>query len=182
MQLTNDKINNMVQQHLNDPNLPINPLSMLLNGIVDPAVMGGFANYEKVTSTLPVLQRFASRAWTRWECWRTCMCVCLYVDTTWVGSPTCFVECCLELAFRHVLCLEILKPCLDKVLCSLLLVTLLRQGVGRNDPQRSLPTPTMLWFCDLWIRFCHSALEVKLGMFSSKRTSVRTWWTVTHWS
>jgi len=50
MQLTNDKINNMVQQHLNDPNLPINPLSMLLNGIVDPAVMGGFTNYEKVTS------------------------------------------------------------------------------------------------------------------------------------
>ncbi|KAI1236108.1 Dedicator of cytokinesis protein 1, partial [Lamprotornis superbus] len=48
MQLTNDKINNMVQQHLNDPNLPINPLSMLLNGIVDPAVMGGFTNYEKI--------------------------------------------------------------------------------------------------------------------------------------
>lgn len=48
MQLANDKINNMVQQHLNDPNLPINPLSMLLNGIVDPAVMGGFTNYEKV--------------------------------------------------------------------------------------------------------------------------------------
>ncbi|NXC51734.1 DOCK1 protein, partial [Aleadryas rufinucha] len=51
MQLTNDKINNMVQQHLNDPNLPINPLSMLLNGIVDPAVMGGFANYEKAFFT-----------------------------------------------------------------------------------------------------------------------------------
>ncbi|CAI5774879.1 of cytokinesis 1 isoform X1 [Podarcis lilfordi] len=48
MQLTNDKINNMVQQHLSDPNLPINPLSMLLNGIVDPAVMGGFTNYEKI--------------------------------------------------------------------------------------------------------------------------------------
>ncbi|KAM9462475.1 dedicator of cytokinesis protein 1 isoform 1-T1 [Clarias gariepinus] len=47
MQLTNEKINNMVQRHLSDPNLPINPLSMLLNGIVDPAVMGGFANYEK---------------------------------------------------------------------------------------------------------------------------------------
>ncbi|KAM9324829.1 dedicator of cytokinesis protein 1 [Gastrophryne carolinensis] len=47
MQLTNEKINNMVQQHMNDPNLPINPLSLLLNGIVDPAVMGGFANYEK---------------------------------------------------------------------------------------------------------------------------------------
>lgn len=47
MQLANDKLNSMVQQHLDDPSLPINPLSMLLNGIVDPAVMGGFANYEK---------------------------------------------------------------------------------------------------------------------------------------
>jgi len=34
------------------------------------------------------------------------------------------------------------------VLCSLLWVTLLGQGVGLGDPQRSLPTPTMLWFCD----------------------------------
>lgn len=51
MQLTNEKINNMVQRHLSDPNLPINPLSMLLNGIVDPAVMGGFANYEKAFFT-----------------------------------------------------------------------------------------------------------------------------------
>lgn len=51
MQLTNDKINSMVQQHLDDPSLPINPLSMLLNGIVDPAVMGGFANYEKARGT-----------------------------------------------------------------------------------------------------------------------------------
>ncbi|KAK5906126.1 hypothetical protein CgunFtcFv8_002017 [Champsocephalus gunnari] len=47
MQLTNEKISSMVQRHLNDSNLPINPLSMLLNGIVDPAVMGGFTNYEK---------------------------------------------------------------------------------------------------------------------------------------
>uniref|UniRef100_A0A8C5NH96 Dedicator of cytokinesis 1 n=1 Tax=Gouania willdenowi TaxID=441366 RepID=A0A8C5NH96_GOUWI len=47
MQLTNEKISSMVQLHLNDPNLPINPLSLLLNGIVDPAVMGGFTNYEK---------------------------------------------------------------------------------------------------------------------------------------
>ncbi|XP_063290661.1 dedicator of cytokinesis protein 1 isoform X2 [Pelobates fuscus] len=51
MQLTNEKINNMVQQHMNDPNMPINPLSLLLNGIVDPAVMGGFANYEKAFFT-----------------------------------------------------------------------------------------------------------------------------------
>ena len=40
--------------------------------------------------------------------------------------------------------LEIFKPCLDKVLCSLLWVTLLLQGVGLGDPQRSLPTLTML--------------------------------------
>jgi len=43
--------------------------------------------------------------------------------------------------------LEIFKPCLDAVLCSLLWVTLLGQGVGLGDPQRSLPTPTMLGFC-----------------------------------
>ena len=40
--------------------------------------------------------------------------------------------------------LEILKPRLDAVLCSLLWVTLLGQGVGLGDPQRSLPTPTIL--------------------------------------
>ena len=34
-----------------------------------------------------------------------------------------------------------------QVLCSLLWVTLLGQGVGLGDPQRSLPTPTMLGFC-----------------------------------
>jgi len=33
------------------------------------------------------------------------------------------------------------------VLCSLLWVTLLGQGVGLGDPQRSLPTPNILWFC-----------------------------------
>ena len=40
--------------------------------------------------------------------------------------------------------LEIFKTHLDKVLCSLLWVTLLRQGVGLGAPQRSLPTPTIL--------------------------------------
>jgi len=40
--------------------------------------------------------------------------------------------------------LEIFKSRLDKVLCSLLWMTLLWQGVGLGDPQRSLPTPTML--------------------------------------
>jgi len=38
--------------------------------------------------------------------------------------------------------LEIFETHLDAVLCSLL--TLLRQGVGLDDPQRSLPTLTIL--------------------------------------
>jgi len=45
--------------------------------------------------------------------------------------------------------LEIFKTHLDAVLCSLLWVTLLRQGVGLGDPQRSLPTPNVLSFCEL---------------------------------
>ena len=40
--------------------------------------------------------------------------------------------------------LEILQTCLDAVLCSLIWVTLLRQGVGLADPQRSLPIPNSL--------------------------------------
>jgi len=45
--------------------------------------------------------------------------------------------------------LEIFQTHLDAVLCPLLWVTLLGQGVGLGDPQRSLPTPTILSFCDL---------------------------------
>jgi len=44
--------------------------------------------------------------------------------------------------------LEIFQPRLDAVLCSLLWVTLLGQGAGLGDPQRSLPTPAILGFCD----------------------------------
>ena len=44
--------------------------------------------------------------------------------------------------------LEIFQIHLDKVLYSLLWVTLLGQGVGLGDPQRALPTPAMLGFCD----------------------------------
>ena len=44
--------------------------------------------------------------------------------------------------------LEIFQPRLDEVLCSLLWVTLLGQGVGLGDPQRALPTPDILSFCD----------------------------------
>ena len=44
--------------------------------------------------------------------------------------------------------LQIFQLHLAAVLCSLLWVTLLGQGVGLGDPQRALPTPTMLGFCD----------------------------------
>lgn len=53
MELTNEKISNCVQQHAWDRSLSVHPLSMLLNGIVDPAVMGGFSNYEKVGGLHP---------------------------------------------------------------------------------------------------------------------------------
>ncbi|KAG7255967.1 hypothetical protein CRUP_038486 [Coryphaenoides rupestris] len=51
MESTNDKILTLINQYQTDLSLPINPLSMLLNGIVDPAVMGGFAKYEKGRSS-----------------------------------------------------------------------------------------------------------------------------------
>lgn len=51
---TNEKILTMINPYQSDDTLPINPLSMLLNGIVDPAVMGGFAKYEKVRKSLRV--------------------------------------------------------------------------------------------------------------------------------
>ncbi|KAJ1127755.1 hypothetical protein NDU88_006148 [Pleurodeles waltl] len=51
MSITNEKILMLINQYQGDDNLPINPLSMLLNGIVDPAVMGGFAKYEKAFFT-----------------------------------------------------------------------------------------------------------------------------------
>uniref|UniRef100_A0A8C3RX73 Dedicator of cytokinesis 5 n=1 Tax=Chelydra serpentina TaxID=8475 RepID=A0A8C3RX73_CHESE len=56
MELTNEKISNSVQQHAWDRALPVHPLSMLLNGIVDPAVMGGYTNYEKAFFTEKYIQ------------------------------------------------------------------------------------------------------------------------------
>lgn len=57
MERTNEKISNCVQQHAWDRALPVHPLSMLLNGIVDPAVMGGYTNYEKVGCLLALCSR-----------------------------------------------------------------------------------------------------------------------------
>jgi len=46
--------------------------------------------------------------------------------------------------FVESLSLEIFRTRLDKILCGLLWVTLLWQGVGLGDPQRFLPTSAML--------------------------------------
>jgi len=54
--------------------------------------------------------------------------------------------------------LEIFQPRLDVVLCILLWVILLGQGVGLGDPQRALPTPAALGFCDAG---CTSAASPK---------------------
>ncbi|CAH1397385.1 unnamed protein product [Nezara viridula] len=51
MQTTNDLLKELIMEHKKDPSLPINPLSLRLNGIVDAAVMGGINNYEKAFFT-----------------------------------------------------------------------------------------------------------------------------------
>jgi dedicator of cytokinesis protein 1 len=51
METTNNAIKDIIISHRNDPNLPINPLSMKISGIVDAAVMGGFAKYEEAFLT-----------------------------------------------------------------------------------------------------------------------------------
>ena len=76
--------------------------------------------------------------------------------------------------------LEIFQPRLDAVLCPLLWVTLLGQGVGLGDPQRSLPTPAMLGFCEQLTgrgpclsRVSMTEVEPVLDFASSGRTGRR---------
>ncbi|XP_076229499.1 dedicator of cytokinesis protein myoblast city isoform X7 [Nomia melanderi] len=47
MEATNTMLRDLIIAHKADHSLPLNPLSMKLNGILDPAVMGGIDNYEK---------------------------------------------------------------------------------------------------------------------------------------
>lgn len=47
MEATNVALRDLIIAQRADPSLPLNPLSMKLNGILDPAVMGGIDNYEK---------------------------------------------------------------------------------------------------------------------------------------
>lgn len=51
---TNDKIRSLIDQHLADPNLRVDPLGMVLHGVVDAAVNGGIANY-KVSCSYSIL-------------------------------------------------------------------------------------------------------------------------------
>lgn len=51
MDKTNNALHEIVVAHVNDDNLAINPLSMKISGIVDPAVMGGFSKYEEAFLT-----------------------------------------------------------------------------------------------------------------------------------
>lgn len=42
----NKQLASAIEQHHHNPNLDIKNLGMLLNGSVDPAVQGGFANFK----------------------------------------------------------------------------------------------------------------------------------------
>ncbi|XP_055923008.1 dedicator of cytokinesis protein 1 isoform X2 [Eupeodes corollae] len=56
MESTNKALRDLIISHRNDENIPINPLSMKINGIVDPAVMGGFGKYEEAFLTPDYLE------------------------------------------------------------------------------------------------------------------------------
>ena len=47
MQNTNRELKNVVQEHMSNSPVALQPLSLKLNGIIDAAVMGGIAMYEK---------------------------------------------------------------------------------------------------------------------------------------
>ncbi len=48
MENKNQEIQLQVAIYTANKSLSINPLSMLLNGVIDAAVMGGIGNYEKI--------------------------------------------------------------------------------------------------------------------------------------
>ena len=48
MRSKNKEIQSMIGRYRADAKANLNPLSMLLNGVIDAAVMGGISNYEKV--------------------------------------------------------------------------------------------------------------------------------------
>lgn len=46
METKNKKLLMLIEQHRHDASLRVDPLGMQLNGVVDPAVSGGIANYK----------------------------------------------------------------------------------------------------------------------------------------
>lgn len=46
MEAANKSLRDLIISYKSDPTLPLNPLSLKLNGIVDAAVNGGVTNYE----------------------------------------------------------------------------------------------------------------------------------------
>ena len=50
MQSKNQELKTLISRYKKNPQENINPMSMLLNGVIDAAVMGGIANYNKVNT------------------------------------------------------------------------------------------------------------------------------------
>lgn len=62
METTNDDLKGLLIECYKDPSSPLNNLSMKLNGIIEAAVNGGIANYEKAFFTdCYLLEHFSSR-------------------------------------------------------------------------------------------------------------------------
>lgn len=53
MESKNNELERIIARIQSDLTQSINPLSMILNGIIDAAVMGGIAKYEEVGIDLP---------------------------------------------------------------------------------------------------------------------------------
>lgn len=51
METANRELREIIIEHKADEKLAVNPLGMKINGIVDPAVMGGFGKYEQAFLT-----------------------------------------------------------------------------------------------------------------------------------
>jgi len=45
----NKEILTNCNRYADNPSIDLNPFTMLLNGVIDAAVMGGISNYEKVS-------------------------------------------------------------------------------------------------------------------------------------
>ena len=50
MSNSNTELSNLVLEHTKNPHIDLKPITLKLKGMVDPMVMGGWANYEKVLS------------------------------------------------------------------------------------------------------------------------------------